>query len=624
MNLKTLFKRKRNWTNYDKFFAQETTSGLKIKDHEIIGIPAVFACVRVLSESIASLPLITYSRSRDGNKHRAKDFSLYDVVNKSPNPLMTGFELREMLVGHVSLTGNAYAYIERQDGTIVALWPLNPNSIKIELKGRDLVYIYTSNGSERKYRAEDILHIKGLSSDGLVGYSPLTVFRNTFGASKATSNYAANYFKNDASPGGILTSPHDLGENKENLRQAWKKGFEGSGNHHRVAILDGELTWQAVGISPQDSQMIETQKFSVIEIARIFRVPLNLVMDYDRSTYSNVQEQNRSFLTHTLMPWLMRIEQTMYKSLLTENEKKKYFFEHLTQNFLRADTKSRFESYEIAKRTGFLSVNEIRRFENMNAVPDGDSYDVKEPVPQQKQLREQQELSGIEKRDRIVENFKPLILNAASLIVRREGLQVKKAVTKYRKMRNAGGFRKWVEDFYGEVMPGVIDEKMRDILKTYAGEIQSASELEVGAEKFDMDDFIDKHADTYRNGHLYNSQNQLLKELEKTGTPAVEQRVDEWMEEESRANKIADNQSVNTAGMIFAEVAFLAGYKIMSNTRGKSCPWCDSLNGKVVGRGEPMLDRGDWESTKGEFMTVRRPHISPAYHRGCDCFLTHV
>ena len=625
MNIFNLFKRKRNWANFDAFIGQETSSGIKLTDDKIMGIPAVFACVRVLSESIASLPLITYQRMAGDDKRRAKDFSLYSILHDSPNPLMTAFELREMMVGHLALRGNAYCFIEREDGTIVALWPLNPKNIKVEIQGRDLIYIHQSDGDEKKYQSEDILHIRGLSSDGIIGYSPLTMLRDTFGAAKAVGNYADNYFKNDASPGGILTTDQDLGDNAEDLRNAWNKGFRGSGNKHKVAILGGGLRWESVGISPQDSQMIESQKFSVIQIARIFRVPLNLIMDYDRSTYSNVTEQNRSFLVHTLTPWLERIEQAIFRSLLTEQEKMRYFVEHLTHNFLRGDTKERYEAYQIARQTGFLSVNEIRKFENMNSVEGGDSYETPQvQVTQQKALREQKELRGIDRRDRIAENFRPLILDAASQIVRRESLQIKKRIQKEKRYAENESFRTWLENFYEQIMPEVIDLKMSPVLKSYAQEIQQASELEVGAKKFDMEEFINKHAETYRIGHIASSQNQLLDQLEKSGLDAVEKRADDWMTDEHRANKITNDQVVKTASLVFAEVAFLGGYKIMSNTRGKSCPWCQSLNGKIVGRGQPMLKAGDWESTKGELMTVRRPKISPAYHRGCDCFLTHV
>ncbi|MCK9364019.1 MAG: phage portal protein [Syntrophales bacterium] len=365
----SLFK-KRSWANLDAFEGRETSYGIHINETVALGIPAVYACIRVLTEAIASLPLITYERFANGDKDRAKGFSLYHLLHDEPNPLMTSFELRELLVGHLCLRGNAYCYIERDGGEVVALWPLHPDKVTVEVSGRELVYKHQNDGVEKVYPMADILHIRGLSADGIIGFSPLTLLRDTFGYSKAVQEYSSSYFRNDASPGGILTTAQTLGvENQANLRNAWSTGHEGKGKHHRVAILGNDLKWQSIGVSPQDSQLIESQKFSVVEIARIFRIPLNLIMDYERSTYANVQEQNRSFLTHTLQPWLSRIEGAMTKSLLTESEKEKYFIEHLTQGFLRADTKIRYESYKVAIEAGFLTIDEVRQLENMNALP---------------------------------------------------------------------------------------------------------------------------------------------------------------------------------------------------------------------------------------------------------------
>lgn len=369
MKFLSLFK-KRNWANLDAFEGRETSAGIHINETVALGIPAVYACVRVLTEAIASLPLLTYERFDNGDKDRAKGFSLYHLLHDEPNPLMTSFELRELLVGHLCLRGNAYCYIERDGGEVVSLWPLHPDKVTVEVSGRELVYKHQNDGTEKVYPMADILHIRGLSSDGIVGFSPLTLLRDTFGYSKALQEYSSSYFKNSAAPSGILTTAMTLSpENQANLRNAWASRHEGKNNHHRVAILGSDLKWQSIGVSPQDSQLIESQKFSVVEIARVFRVPLNLVMDYERSTYSNVTEQNRSFLTHTLQPWLTRIEQAMTKSLLTESEKEKYFIEHLTQGFLRADTKTRYESYKVAIDAGFLTVDEVRQLENMNKLP---------------------------------------------------------------------------------------------------------------------------------------------------------------------------------------------------------------------------------------------------------------
>jgi len=370
-----LKRRSASWARYDQYHAgDETTSGARVTDDTVMGIPAVFACIRVLAESIASLPLICYERTENGDRHRARNFSLYRILHDIPNPLMTASELWEMMAGHLALRGNAFAYIERDAGEVVALWPLHPGRVSVELKDRDLIYTHQNDGQERKYRSDEILHIRGLSSDGITGYSPLAMCRNTFGSAIAIREYSAKYFKNDASPGGILTTSAALSPDQTKaIREGWNKGFQGSKRAHKTAVLGGDLKWQAVGISPEDSQMIDSMKFSVVEIARVFRVPLNLVMDYERSTYSNVTEQNRSFLTHTLRPWLTRIEQAVFKSLLTESEKKRYFAEYLTHDLLRGDTKTRYESYKIALDAGFMTKNEVRRAENMNAIEGGDT-----------------------------------------------------------------------------------------------------------------------------------------------------------------------------------------------------------------------------------------------------------
>lgn len=361
-------KEERSWVNLDAFEGRETSSGVSITESVALGIPAVYACIRVLSEAIASLPLLVYERFPDGDKERARNFSLYKILHDSPNPLMTSFELRELLVGHLCLRGNAYCYIERDNGEVVGLWPLHPDKVTVEVQGRELLYKHQNDGVEKVYPMSDILHIRGLSSDGIIGYSPLSLLKDTFGHCKAVSEYSSSYFKNDASPGGLLVSPNSLNaQAMSNLRKAWEQGHSGKGKHHRVAIMDSGLEWKSIGISPQDSQLIESQKFSVVEIARVFRVPLNLIQDHERSTYSNVVEQNRSFLVHSLQPWLTRIEQAMMKSLLTESEKQKNFIEHLTANFLRADTRERYESYKIAIESGFLDINEVRQLENLNA-----------------------------------------------------------------------------------------------------------------------------------------------------------------------------------------------------------------------------------------------------------------
>jgi HK97 family phage portal protein len=354
------------WGNLDAFTGPE--SGF-LSENTVLSIPAVYSCVRILSEAISSLPLITYERQPNGDKERATEFSLYRILHDSPNPLQTSLEFREVMVGNLCLRGNFYAYIERQEGEIVALWPLAVDTVTPELQGRSIVYRHSGSTGERTYQQTDILHVKGLSFDGITGLSPLALLRDTFGRAKSIADYSSSFFRNDASPSGILSTPGSLDVvSRQGLAEMWSKSHQGTKNAHKVAVLDGGLNWTPISVTPEDSQLIETMKFSVVDIARCYRVPLNLLMDYDRSTYSNVTEQNRSFLTHTLQPWLCRIEESMTKALLTESEKNRYEIEHLTASFLRADTEKRFAAYETGLRAGFLTVDEVRQLENMNKL----------------------------------------------------------------------------------------------------------------------------------------------------------------------------------------------------------------------------------------------------------------
>ncbi len=363
-----------NWSELG--FSGSTLTGQRVTEQSAMAIPAVFACVRVLAESCGSLPLMVYKRKPDGTKSRARDFSLYKLVHDSPNPFMDSVSLFELLVGHCALRGNAYAYIDRdQNGTIQALWPLLPQNMTVKVDNGILVYEYFQDGQKKPYSWRDILHIKGLTFDGVVGLSPLAMLRDTIGRAQAINEYSGKYFSNDARPGGILRHPGKLGDEAAGrLKKSWRDAYQGSGNSHGTAILEEGMEYHAVGLSPEDSQMIDSQKFSVIDICRAFRVPLNLVQDHDRSTYSNVTEQNRSFVVHTLVPWLTRIEQACNRVLFTELEKRKYFCEFKLDNLLRGDQKTRYECYQIGIEKKFLTRNDVRGFENLSPLPGGDEF----------------------------------------------------------------------------------------------------------------------------------------------------------------------------------------------------------------------------------------------------------
>jgi HK97 family phage portal protein len=605
-------KRKRSWANLDAFEGQATSSGIRLTESGILAIPAVYACVKVLAESIASLPLIVYQSAQAG-RERAKNFSLYNLLHRSPNIRMTSFELRELMVGHLCLRGNSYSYVERDAGSVVGIWPLHPDRMTIDTRNGSFVYKYQSDGAELTYKPDDILHIKGLGSDGIQGYSPLSLCKDTWGSAKASSDYSANYFLNDASPGGILRHPGKMGQDAhDNLKHAWEAGFKGQGNKHKVAILEGGMEWQAIGVTPQDSQMIESMKFSVVEIARIFRVPLNLIGDVDRATYNNILEMNRSFLTHSLRPWLSRIEQAMERILLTEAEKDHFTIEHLTADLLRADTKDRFESYQIALGAGFMSQNEVRKLENLPTIPDGDTFGQAERAIKKKAV-------SIEERDAVTHTHHHKIKAAIADLVRWEVAELRVL------LKSRAPFEDAWEKFFDR-LPGTISDKIGPTFREFQGEMADLLKSDFEAPNAAVEALQEKAIQSYAEGHSRSTRGQLEALFDSGSVEDVEQRLGEWETDDHRAGKEADNESVRLGEALFAGMAFAGGKKIVSNTRGgDNCPFCTQLNGRVVGRDDgPMLKAGEWTGTDGSKMKVRRDHISPSYHRGCRCYLSYT
>ena len=238
---------------------------------------AVYACVRVLAEAIASLPLHTY-RYTDTGKEKAFDHHLFPLLHDEPNPEMTSFVFRETLMGHLLLWGNAYAQIIRDGrGKVMALYPLMPDKMTVERTEKgELFYLYSKDGISYPLRSDEVLHIPGLGFDGLVGYSPIAMAKNAIGMAIATEEYGAKFFANGANPGGVLEHPGVV-KDPSKIRESWNAVYQGSGNAHRVAVLEEGMKFQSIGIPPEQAQFLETRKFQLNEIARIFRIPPHMV-----------------------------------------------------------------------------------------------------------------------------------------------------------------------------------------------------------------------------------------------------------------------------------------------------------------------------------------------------------
>ncbi len=356
--------------NYSFFFGS-TSSGKVVNERTAIQTTAVYACVRVLAEAIAALPLHTYKYT-DNGKEKALDHNLYHILHNEPNPEMTSFVFRETLMGHLLLYGNAYAQIIRDGrGKVIALYPLLPDKMIVDRTEKgNLIYQYNKDGLIYQLKSEEVLHIPGLGFDGLVGYSPIAMAKNAIGMAIATEEYGAKFFSNGANPGGVLEHPGVV-KDPARIRESWNSVYQGSGNAHKVAVLEEGMKFQSIGIPPEQAQFLETRKFQLNEIARIFRVPPHMIGDLEKSSFSNIEQQSLEFVMYTLDPWVVRWEQAINRALLSTLEKKEYFVKFNVNGLLRGDYQSRMSGYAVGRQNGWLSADDIRELEDMNKLPIG-------------------------------------------------------------------------------------------------------------------------------------------------------------------------------------------------------------------------------------------------------------
>ena len=369
------------------FFFGGTTAGKPVNEHTAMQMTAVYSCVRILAETLAGLPLHVYKYNDSGGKEKYLQHPLYKLLHDEPNPEMTSFTFRETLMSHLLLWGNAYAQIIRNArGEVIALYPLMPNKMTVDRdKNGRLFYLYQRSVDDAPTLGKDslvyldpsdVLHIPGLGFDGLVGYSPIAMAKNAIGLAMATEEYGAKFFANGAAPGGVLEHPGTI-KDPQKVKDSWNAAYQGSTNSHRVAVLEEGMKYQQIGIPPEQAQFLETRKFQINEIARIFRIPPHMLADLEKSSFSNIEQQSLEFVKYTLDPWVVRWEQNMCRSLLMESEKPAVFIKFNVDGLLRGDYASRMSGYATARQNGWMSANDIRELENLDRIPvelGGDLY----------------------------------------------------------------------------------------------------------------------------------------------------------------------------------------------------------------------------------------------------------
>ena len=354
------------------------TTGVQVTPETAMRMMAVYACVRLIAEDLASLPLPIYRRLEPRGKERVPNYPLYPLLHDQPNPEMTSFQFRETMMLNLLGRGNAFAEIMRADGWPVALWPIPASRVsarRLTANG-ELEYLITPpTGGPTRLPASQMFHIPGLSVDGVWGLSPIQMAQESIGLGIAAEAFAAGFFGNGARPSMVLYHPATLSpEAHEQLRSEFETTQTGLSNAQRVALLEEGMTVKELTIPPGDAQFIEQRKFSVEEIARLFRVQPFKIGHHERSTFNNIEHLGIDHVVSTIRPWAVRWEQAIRKDLIPEEERNVFFAEFLTAGLLRGDHAARAEFYRTLWNLGALSSNDIRELENMNPVEGGDTY----------------------------------------------------------------------------------------------------------------------------------------------------------------------------------------------------------------------------------------------------------
>lgn len=628
-----------------------THAGPSVNETSAMRSSAVYACIRIISESIASLPLTLYQQ-QGRNKNKAITHPLYPVLHDLANPEMTAFEWRELVMSHALAWGNSWSQIEEKNGRIAELWPLNPAMMEgYEWRGKDLWWLYRDpDGILRPIPAYNLHHIKGLGN-GIIGNSPIKqAAKQAIGLSLAAEEYGSRFYSNGARPGLILRHPGKLSAPAaERLKASFATEHQGLSNAHRTKILEEGMDVTTIGIPNNEAQFLETRKFQVTEIARIYRVPPHMLADLDRATFSNIEQQSLNFVIYTLMPWLVRHEQAIYRDLLKPEERRNHFAKYIVEGMLRGDALSRYQSYQVAINNTILTPNEIRELEDRNPIEGGDKLFVPlnmmelgatppapAPVAQgSQQARNWSDQSTYDTRADKASNDRRALMNrnirlfedAVSRVIKRETNDIRKAAKSKLGKRSTESFSTWLETFYKQLREWFPDY-FRNIMLTYAESIMASVASELGSEPVELNDelrtWVDGYLANYVEVYAVGGEKQLRTllaeaENEEDALAKIDERMTGWEETKAGKEGFAQAFEAGNALSIFGYAA--SGVSLLQwRATGESCPLCKKMNGKRIKIGGAFFEAGDKHEAEGvDPLPIVRTIKHGPLHSGCDC-----
>ncbi len=652
----------------DIYAAGPTTSGAHVSEQSAMRISAVYACVKLVAWTLASLPLPTYRRMVPRGKERAYEHNNYALLHDRPNPEQTSFEWRALMSAYQNLWGLGLSEVEfdRRTGMPVALWPIPPWRVEVMRSSgaRRFFRITLPDGSKQNLSPQQALEFRALSTHSDHVMSPVAVHRETIGLSAALKEFGARTFGQGTNPAGIVTTDQQLKEDTINsLRDYLAEHYAGLSRSHRLMMLHGGLKFDRVGLPPEDAQYLESQKFGIAEIARIYNVPLHLLQEHQSSTTwgSGLEELNQGFATFTLRPYLVQWEQELKRKLFVGPADQDYFSEFLVDGLLRGNQKDRTEAYQKRFQMASLSPNDIRELENENPYDGGDEYFVPMnmlPVSAALTQAEQGELEGTDPDERAgklkeirarrsastrfhtAATYKRVISDAAARVIRREEADIMRKARKVfgeRSAEQAQYFTDWLSEFY-DAHAEFLQKQMAPPFAALAEAIDQAASEEIGLgdgrayrHKAQVDSFVNEYLAAYSARHVGASRGQLRQvvnqAIEEGEDPvdALRTRFGEWREK--RPDKIAERENTQLSNAVAMTVFALGGVrrKRWVTTGSKTCEFCAEMDGKVVGIEQDFVgahDRLEAEGREGDEMVIYRPIKHPQLHSSCQCQIT--
>lgn len=620
----------------------DISAGVTVSISSAIRMATVWACVRLLAESIAQLPCHVYVKNRDGSKSRVNDTALAELLSFSPNSWMTPFEYTEFMITSLAMRGNHYAFTSKTGkGEVVELIPFQPGSVRADRKKlSDIRYHVTIDGEPQTFSTEEITHVRGLTFDGFNGVSPITHHRETIGLAMAAGNYGGRLFKNGARPSGVLTLPGVL-EDKAYYRfkENWQDTYGGE-NVGKTAVLEGGADYKTISMSNEDAQYLEVRQFQRTEICSIYRIPPHMIGDLTKSSFSNITQQSLEFVKYTILPWCRRIEMAMHRDLMTPADRKRgMYVEYVVDGLERADIRTRYEAYKTGVNGGWLSPNEVRKKENLDPRPGGDIYlaplnmvDSSQgmPKPEKRRIKAAQ-FKGVESREALRVKFKDRFNKIAALVVKAETGMVRTIIDSQKAV--PANLQEQLDEIYSQ-FPARIESSFKALVREYGAAVRKAAlseaESEATVDANVLSAFLDRVLEALAVRHVAASSGQLAALIRDTDPEqlleVIEQRLTEW--EETRPAKIAEREVVQQESSVSRFVWAAIGItKLQWVRRGSaSCPFCRELDGKVVGIELPFVEHGDYqpEGYQNSPWKIRGPKMHAPIHQGCRCVIVPV